>query len=360
MRLKLVLLLVFYSSLLSAQTLNQCDGPYVQYSADKVIVTSVANNVVIVDSFTVSEKAHHPLTIHFSNHTGWNFTVPFKKNLQNEPCIWDKADKIIALSDIEGEFEAFRNLLVANKVMDSAYQWTFGKGNLVICGDLFDRGKDVTAELWLLYKLEEEAKEKGGYVHTILGNHDIMNLSGDLRYVQKKYFDNATLMGKKYEELYGAGTELGRWLRSKNIMEKIGDYLCLHGGVSATINAKQMSLPDINNQCRPFYDQGQHPENFTDKSLWDFFDGHNVSPFWYRGYFLEPKAEESQIDSKLDLYHCKKIIIGHTIVDNVSSLYNGKVIAIDVNEHEGNSQGLLIENKQAYKINLTGKKELLK
>jgi hypothetical protein len=217
----------------------------------------------------------------------------------------------------------------------------------------------VTAELWLLYKLEEEAKEKGGYVHIILGNHEIMNLSGDFPFVQPKYFNSAKLMAKSYEDLYGPDTELGRWLRSKNIMERIGDYLCLHGGVSATINAKRMTLPDINNQCRPFYDQGQHPEKFTDRSLWDFFEGNNISPFWYRGYFLEPKAPESQIDETLALYHCKKIIVGHTILDNVSLLYNGKVIGIDVNEHEGNAQGLLIKNKREYEINLTGQEKLL-
>ena len=36
--------------------------------------------------------------------------------------------------------------------MDEKYQWIFGKGHLVICGDLFDRGNDVAAELWLIYK----------------------------------------------------------------------------------------------------------------------------------------------------------------------------------------------------------------
>ena len=62
---------------------------------------------------------------------------------------------MLALSDIEGEFENFRALLIAGHMMDSLYHWTFGKGHLVICGDLFDRGRDVVAELWLLYKLED-------------------------------------------------------------------------------------------------------------------------------------------------------------------------------------------------------------
>ena len=83
---------------------------------------------------------------------------------------------MFVLSDIEGEFAAFKSLMQGNGIMDQNYKWTFGDGHLVICGDLFDRGNRVTEYLWLLYKLEDEAKAQGGYVHVILGNHDIMNL----------------------------------------------------------------------------------------------------------------------------------------------------------------------------------------
>ena len=72
----------------------------------------------------------------------------------------------------------------------------------VICGDLFDRGTEVPATMWLLYKLEEEAKLKGGYVHTILGNHDIMNLAGNFKYVDQKYFLNAEKLNLSYADLY--------------------------------------------------------------------------------------------------------------------------------------------------------------
>jgi hypothetical protein len=125
----------------------------------------------------------------------------------------------------------------------------------VICGDLFDRGKDVTAYLWLLYKLDAQAKAAGRYEHVILGNHDIMNLSGDYRFVDSKYFMAATVMSKNYQELYAANTELSRWLRSKNIVEKVGDMLFINAGISTDVNNLKMSLPDINVICRPFYDR---------------------------------------------------------------------------------------------------------
>jgi hypothetical protein len=210
------------------------------------------------------------------------------------------------------------------------------------------------AELWLLYKLEDEAREKGGNVHTILGNHDVMNLSGDYRYVQQKYFDNAKLMQVEYATLYGRDTELGRWLRSKNTIEKIGDNLYLHGGISPAILARKMSLDVINEVCRPYYDQGHHLENFSDTSLRIFFGRDAL--FWYRGYFMDPRASQSFVDSTLAFYHAKRIIIGHTITDsNIASYYEGKIIGIDVNEHEGHSEAILVQKSRISVMDKDGK-----
>lgn len=339
------------------QTLNQCEGPYVEYRKNDIMVRALSvDGKVLLDSFPVAEKEKHPLEIHFSNHSDWDFSVVLQKKLKTEPYNWGKADRIIAFSDIEGEFDAFRGLLIANKVMDEKYQWIFGKGQLVICGDLFDRGKDVAAELWLLYKLEGEAKEQGGYVHTILGNHDIMNLSGDFRYVQPKYFERAKKMGTEYQFLYTSRTELGRWLLTKNLIERISNGLFLHAGISREVLDIQWPLYKINSDCREYYDQNMPPDKFPDKNMWRLFDG-EYSPFWYRGYFLEPRASQGLIDSTLSFYQVDKIIVGHDIIDSVSAFYQGKVIGIDVNEHEGNSEGLLIENNTLYKIDLTGQKQ---
>jgi Calcineurin-like phosphoesterase len=339
----------------SAQSLNLCEGPYVEYRKNLVFVRSIdAASNVIIDSFPEAQKEAHPLAIHFSNHSGWDFSVTLRKKIKTESFNGSKTDVIVAFSDIEGEFEAFRNLLIANKVMDEKYQWVLGKGHLVICGDLFDRGNDVAAELWLLYKLEGEAKEGGGYVHTILGNHDIMNLSGDYRYVQPKYLERAKKMGTVYSELYNAKSELGEWLRSKNLIERINNDLFLHAGISPEVLALKWPLYKINSDCREYYDQGAHPEKFPDKDLWKFFD--ETSPFWYRGYFTEPKATQALVNNTLSFYQVNKIIVGHDIIDSVSAFYQDKVIGIDVNEHEGNSQGLWIEGGSYFKIDLSGKK----
>ena len=96
-------------------------------------------------------------------------------------AIWN--DQVIAESDdlvnIEGNYYSFVNLLIGNKITDNNLNWIYGTGQLVLNGDMVDRGEYVTQVLWLIYKLEQEASAAGGHVHFILGNHEAMNLEGN-------------------------------------------------------------------------------------------------------------------------------------------------------------------------------------
>lgn len=77
-----------------------------------------------------------------------------------------------------------------------------------------------------------------------------MNLKGKFRYVRNKYLVNADSMKLNYEEWYSQDSELGRWLRSKNGIEKIGDYLFLHAGISRNFPKDKYSLKEINDNIR--------------------------------------------------------------------------------------------------------------
>jgi hypothetical protein len=233
--------------------------------------------------------------------------------------------------------------------MDKSFNWTFGKGVLVVCGDVFDRGSNVTECLWLIYHLEEKAKKEGGYVHYILGNHEVMNMNGDYRYVNPKYIELAQQKAIHYNNFYNKQTELGRWLRTKNVMEKIGDLLFLHAGVSQYINELGYDIDSINILARNYYDQPADSMPPLEQLLL-LDDG----PLWYRGYFMAPKATKKQIDSTLKLFRVKKIIVGHTPVELIRTFYDGKIINIDVPHAKGASEGLLIEDKKYYRVNLKG------
>ena len=329
------------------------DGPYLFYRNDSLLIKGVVNGTLKQDSFPLSH-APTAIKVQIPGSEKEYFTVPLKKKLEPPPSEYKKVERLFVTSDIEGNFNGFRQLLLAGGVINDQLNWTFAQGHLVVCGDLFDRGDEVTALLWLLYKLEEEARAAGGFVHVIIGNHEVMNLSEDFRYVHPKYQEAARLMNRDYAELFTADTELGRWLRTKNIMERIGSYLFLHGGVSQQVNEANLSLKKINALVRPLYDK-DGLELINEANAGIFFNG-NTSPFWYRGYFAAPLAPVEQVERTLTAFNVKKIIVGHTIVDSIRTLYDGRVVAIDVDHRKPGHEALVIEKDIFYRMNAEGKK----
>src|SRR5688572_786811 len=249
-------------------------------------------------------------------------------------------EKLLALSDIEGTIDALMALLRAGGVVDEGLNWTFGKGHVVFVGDMFDRGLHVTECLWLLYELEARAAAAGGAVHFVLGNHEVMNLTGDLRYVRKKYRENAGLLGEKLEDLYTKRTVLGRWLRSRNAIQQIGDHLFVHGGVSRSIAQSKPTLQEMNDALRKalMADAWRKPK---ERPLTFVTDG-ETGLLWYRGYLKDP-IDEKEMDAILAAYGVKRIVVGHTIVPDVGFALGGRVLALDVKHANGINQAAILE-----------------
>jgi Calcineurin-like phosphoesterase len=284
------------------------------------------------------------------------FYFKLQQDLYNEPSVYRQPSKIFVISDIEGNFQAFCRLLIRYKIIDKYFKWQFEEGHLVILGDCFDRGEQVTECLWLIYSLEHKARKKGGYVHFILGNHEIMNMNGDWRYMHPKYALATRNTKNPPTALYDASNELWRWLRTKNIIEKIGDTLFVHAGISAELMALDFSVEDINSHVRPYYTRAG--ESFSNPLLRVVFNS-DQSPFWYRGYY-QGIANDDQIDATLDKFGVTTIVTGHTVVEQIRSFYDGKVINTDTDHAAGSSEGLFIIKGKFYRVNVQGKKEKIK
>jgi hypothetical protein len=97
-------------------------------------------------------------------------------------------ERIVAVSDIHGAYDAMVDTLRNAGVLDVELGWSGGSTHLVIVGDILDRGPDSRDAMDLLMRLEREAEAAGGMVHVLIGNHEAMNLVGDLRYVSKEEF----------------------------------------------------------------------------------------------------------------------------------------------------------------------------
>ena len=297
------------------------DGPYIFYEGNDIVVTEITPSGLVSSTYSSIEGMEFTCSMPLWNNKSFTFTV--KPELVIEPSVFPTTpSKFLVISDFDNHIEAFSMVLLGEGIMDEDFNWTYGDGHLIITGDLFDRGVNVTECLWLLYKLESEASAQGGRVHLVIGNHEMMNIEDDWRYIEGKYFTNAQLMEKRMLDFYAANTEIGRWLRTKNIILKLGDYALMHGGISPQVANLNLTYQQINDFGRA----RMNGQSCTGSCA--TVTGSN-GVYWFRGMANEELTQQ-QVDDIVDGFEVKRVIFGHTKGPTVRSLYNGKVLAIDM------------------------------
>jgi hypothetical protein len=207
-------------------------------------------------------------------------------------------------------------------------------------GDIFDRGDDVTKVLWLIHELEIQAEKAGGKVHLLLGNHEIMTMTNDLRYIGRKEKALSIAYNVGYDRMFHpTESYLGSWLSHKPPIIKIDDVLFAHGGI---VDLGTPLIDEYNDQAFRYMTDDIFPEiarEYADSASYDperwlrrksFFYS-SMSPFWYRGYATSDTLEE-QLDNMLKKYSSKLHVVGHTTFDSITQRYNGKFITTDLTE----------------------------
>ena len=276
---------------------------------------------------------------------------------------WEQPSRLMAISDLEGNYLNAVRFLENNKVIDNQGRWIWGDGHLVLVGDLVDRGKSVTELMWLIHRLENEAIKAGGRVHYVLGNHEAMVMGGDLRYIHPKYLFTSTRIGITYDQLHGPNTEIGRWWRSKNGVTRVGDLLFVHGGYSPKLDAAKLEIEQLNRLIR----NGLPPRKTIGATPATNPVGDMHGPFWYRGYFPQHAAAwgglatPDQLKQILNRHNAKHVVIGHTVVDQVGPIdESGFVLGIDVKWADPEKcEGLLQEKGVLYRVLMNGQRQRL-
>jgi hypothetical protein len=283
------------------------------------------------------------------------------------PYEWSGVDRVVAVADLHGDYDRFVFILSHPQValVDADLHWIAGKTHLVQLGDVLDRGARAKDILDLLMRLEKEAAAAGGMVHTILGNHEEMNITGisldypgyvtvdqfvdflpedfrrerDARYVktlppedQKKAdlegldvrtdegyraFWQKILASKDPQaaRAYVAGFNdvYGAWLVRQNAVIKINDVVYVHGGISDAMS--KWPLREINQVMRTelefFQGRMRNPQQyarpFHPRLVYD-----PDSPLWFRGLAMKNGATaETEIDRILGRLGARAIVIGH-------------------------------------------------
>ena len=293
--------------------------------------------------------------------------------------------RLVAVGDLHGDYDAWLAIGQAAKLLDASGRWVGGNATLVQLGDLTDRGSDSLRIIRNLQQLQRESMTAGGRVVVILGNHEAMNVFGDLRYTTPGEFaafadarsrarreqvyianrrqleaaarkDNPSLSPSAVRQEWLAKTPLGwvehraawaptgvlgRWAISNPAVARIGDTLFVHGGLSSQYAA--LGIDEVNRRVAAAMARAEAAPSSV---LSD-----PIGPLWYRGLVTrDPRVDrdaaqalagkprlplEQELAAVLAATGAKRIVVGHTpSLNGVIIGHNGRLIRADT----GNSR----------------------
>jgi hypothetical protein len=276
--------------------------------------------------------------------------------------------RIVVVGDIHGDYDRLIEILRTGNLIDGKNAWCGGKAHCVLIGDMVDRGPASRKVLDYVMALQTQAARSGGAVDELIGNHEGMNMIGDLRYVSKEDWvsyqtpnseelrnkaANFALESAKKDSkakgieppdaakfltdfnadhplgwvehclLFGPSGKYGKWLREQKVIIKINDLVFVHAGIS----------PKYANATRDEINRAAIAEVDAPAKLADGMITNEEGPLWYRDLLTAPEDQAElaeQVDRILNTQQARRIIVGHTVMPTIVPRFGGKVIGVDV------------------------------
>jgi|TARA_B110000967_G_scaffold164896_1_gene172363 hypothetical protein len=249
---------------------------------------------------------------------------------------YSNVKRIVVIGDIHGDFNILLTCLKKANVINSNKEWIGGSTHIVQLGDILDkggRGIDSSAnsmEEFSIYEflnyLDTEAEKYGGKVHYLIGNHEIMNMEGDFRYVHKKHLDATGDSLRR--KLFKPGGYMARLLacHSYGILKINKWYFCHAGLLPEHVNTN--TITQINTIVRDVL-RGNKKTGLTKHEKDLLFSQDSI--FWNRKYYFD-KNKCDMLEKTLDILNEKDggLIVGHTVHKNITSECNKKLWFADV------------------------------
>src|SRR5579871_4069764 len=198
-------------------------------------------------------------------------------------------ERVVAIGDIHGDLDDFVKILQRAGLIDTNRRWTARNTTLVQTGDMVDRGPKSRGILDLVMQLQKDASRQNSRFIVLLGNHEVMDMYGDLRYVvpadyasfaddkserrRKSAFESYAGLNEstaaaneeqwmkdhpagfiEHRQAFGPDGKYGKWLRSLPAVAKVNDSIFLHGGLKtdfATFKIEQINEA-VSNEIKAF------------------------------------------------------------------------------------------------------------
>jgi len=292
---------------------------------------------------------------------------------------WTGVERVIAIGDLHGDYGRYIDVMRSAGLIDKKGKWSGGQTHLVQTGDITDRGADSRKIIDHLVKLKKQAKRKGGYVHLLIGNHETMNVVGDLRYVspgefaafatrnsprlqnlqwqrqvewmqtndpefetidlevyRKEWEQEVPLGWVEHRQAWSFNGEYGKWVDGNQVAIQINDTIFLHGGISDKYC--KFSLESLTEQVIAAM------QNYDPSVISIVNDP--LGPVWYRGLAQEEETDifSQTLDNILNRYGARRIVIGHSPTGGIVwPRFDQRVVANDtgIATYYGAHKGLL-------------------
>lgn len=244
--------------------------------------------------------------------------------------------RLVAIGDLHGDFAATLGAFQLAGAIDDAGHWIGGDLVVVQTGDQLDRGDDERKIFDFLTRLRKEAAKAGGALHILSGNHEIMNVAGDFRYVTsgaRDVFNDleprspyAVGMRGLYAGRAGAffpGGGAARTLAKQPVILIVGDTVFAHGGVLP--EHAIYGVEKLNDEVAAWMSGAERePPELIESS---------TGPVWTRMYG-DPQVSAAackKLAQTLRMLSVRRMVVGHTVqAKGMSSACEDQVFRIDV------------------------------
>jgi hypothetical protein len=230
--------------------------------------------------------------------------------------------------------------------------------------------------------LQKDAPRQGGHVIVLMGNHEALNIYGDLRYVTDTDYasfadDNAGARRKKVESSRSPGFEercaafdvdgrYGKWIRTLPAIARVNDSIFLHGGINPDLAGQSIekineaiaseikafdgykqfmadkkiappcsTLEELTAAARTALEKAKGKDAEALKSFLAYGTWLSINengPLWFRGYAQWTDDDGApQIQRLAEAFGVARFVVGHTpqLPGQIVERFGGKIYLID-------------------------------
>ncbi|KAF9964822.1 hypothetical protein BGZ70_005855 [Mortierella alpina] len=245
---------------------------------------------------------------------------------QTEAAPLAVSGRIVAIGDLHSDYSQAVAVLRMANILDSDDNWAGGQDTLISTGDIVDRGPDTIVLYRLFEKIRQQAKAAGGEVVNVYGNHEVMNIGGDWRYVTSE--DIASFGGKtKRKAAWDIKTGwLGKFVYSNFNITHVqhGHTVFSHGDMHP--DWAKLGVDKLNTMAREALWKGDYKAPIF----------RTPGPIWDRSLAKEEDGTDGTcqtVEAIKKMLGVKRLVSGHTAQDDtgkILSLCGGSYLGIDV------------------------------